>query len=243
MKIKVSLDKLKKFVLENKGKSIAIVCGSLCVFIAILIVVSLNCCNRAPDTENEGITDQDSSGAITALGDENYESKAGKNALQEPADDKQTSSATSNEDNDQQPSISQKEKRQPPIPELPAPTHEPASTASPNNNSSSEESTLPPVPTPAPEKRWVVDYQQVWVQDSDAWDEQIPLYSREQISVCNICGAEITGSEVSHGKDHMLAGEGSGHHTESKKIITGYETIHHEATGHYVTQEAGGHWE
>lgn len=95
----------------------------------------------------------------------------------------------------------------------------------------------------APSRKWVVDYTQVWVQDSAAWDESIPTYGYQEKSICNVCGADITGNEVAHSKAHMMAGEGSGHHTEAVQVATGSQTVHHEATGHYETVENGGHWE
>jgi hypothetical protein len=94
-----------------------------------------------------------------------------------------------------------------------------------------------------PIKTWVVDYAQVWVEGAAAYDEQLPVYSQTEESICNICGAEITGIEAAHGKVHMLAGEGSGHHTEVISTIVGYSTVHHDATGHYKMVENGGHWE
>lgn len=94
-----------------------------------------------------------------------------------------------------------------------------------------------------PSKRWVIDYKQVWVEDSPAWDEQIPVYSHIEESVCNVCGAVITGNEAAHGKAHMMAGEGSGHHTEYVDEIVDYDTVHHDAVGHWETVEDGGHWE
>ena len=108
-----------------------------------------------------------------------------------------------------------------------------------NNGSSSNNESVPA----APSKKWVVDYSQVWVQDSAAWDESIPTYGYEEKSICNVCGSDITGNEVTHGKDHMMAGEGSGHHTEMVQVVTGSQTVHHDATGHYETVESGGHWE
>ena len=99
-----------------------------------------------------------------------------------------------------------------------------------------------PIPV-EPAIRWVVDYKQVWVEDSPAWDEQVPVYSRTEESVCNVCGAVITGNEAAHGKAHMLAGEGSGHHTEYVETLVGYDTVHHDASGHWETIEDGGHWE
>lgn len=95
----------------------------------------------------------------------------------------------------------------------------------------------------APSKTWVIDYTQIWVEDSPGWTEQVPVYGYEEHSICNVCNADITGTDiVAHAKAHMLAGEGGGHHTEMVQV-TGYETEYHEATGHYETVESGGHWE
>jgi len=117
------------------------------------------------------------------------------------------------------------------MPQEELPTHEPPNLT--QHDSSPEE----------PAKHWVVDYKQVWVEDSPAWDEQIPVYSQVEESVCNVCGAVVTGNEAAHGKTHMMAGEGSGHHTEYVDALVGYDTVHHDASGHWETVEDGGHWE
>lgn len=57
---------------------------------------------------------------------------------------------------------------------------------------------------------WVEDTERVWVVDSEAWTERVPIYDSREFSICNICGADITGHTAEHGKTHMLAGEGSG---------------------------------
>lgn len=97
--------------------------------------------------------------------------------------------------------------------------------------------------TPAQSKRWVEDTQQVWVEDKAAWTEQVPVYSAKEVSICNICSQDITGNTSTHAKAHMMAGEGSGHHSEVRQVVTGYETINHPAEGHYETRVVGGHWE
>ena len=93
-----------------------------------------------------------------------------------------------------------------------------------------------------PQRTWVVDYEQVWVEDSPAWTEQVPVYGMTEVSICNVCGADLTGSNISaHVKEHALAGEGGGHHTEWGQTVTGYETVEHAAVGHWETVESGGH--
>ena len=90
---------------------------------------------------------------------------------------------------------------------------------------------------------WVVDYEDVWVEDSPEWDESVPIHGYTEVSICNICGADITGNTAAHGKQHMLAGEGSGHHSEVRDTVVGYEAVHHGAEGHWERVESGGHWE
>ena len=90
---------------------------------------------------------------------------------------------------------------------------------------------------------WVVDYEEIWVEDSPEWDESVPVYGYTEVSVCNICGADVTGNAAAHAKQHMLAGEGSGHHSEVRETVIGYETVHHDAEGHWERAESGGHWE
>ena len=77
-------------------------------------------------------------------------------------------------------------------------------------------------------QQWHSNPVSVWVQDSAAWDE--PIY--ESVTICN-CG-EISPSR-DHLYNHMVNGERA--NTTVKRIQTG--TIHHEATGHYETQDQG----
>ncbi|WP_276684644.1 hypothetical protein [Slackia piriformis] len=78
-------------------------------------------------------------------------------------------------------------------------------------------------------QQWVSNPVSVWVQDSAAWDE--PVYSGTYW--CNKCGCAV---DATHNKDMMMQGQG-GHSLTVKQVQTG--TIHHEATGHYETQDQG----
>lgn len=107
-------------------------------------------------------------------------------------------------------------------------------------------------PTTAPEASgdesqkqpvWVADYENVWVVDFPEWDESVPIYGSTEVSICNVCGADVTGNAAAHGKQHMLAGEGSGHHSEVRETVIGHEMVHHDAEGHWERVESGGHWE
>lgn len=82
---------------------------------------------------------------------------------------------------------------------------------------------------------WVAQTEQRWVQDSAAWDE--PVYSQEARSICNTCGADISGNATSHILSHGRNNPNGGYHTEVVQVQTG--TVHHEATGHYETVTTG----
>lgn len=82
-------------------------------------------------------------------------------------------------------------------------------------------------------QQWVSNPVSVWVQDSAAWDESKPVF--EWVTWCNACGCQV---DVYHNKDMLMQGIG-GHSLTSKQIQTGTTTIHHEATGHYETQDQG----
>lgn len=106
---------------------------------------------------------------------------------------------------------------------------------------SKDNSTAPPQNTS--QKTWVEETERVWVVDKEAWTESVPIYGTIEISVCNICGTDITGNTSAHAKEHMKADEGSGHHSEVRREITGYDTVSHPEEGHWETKVVGGHWE
>ena len=82
--------------------------------------------------------------------------------------------------------------------------------------------------------------QEVWVEDSAAWDE--PQYAIH--TVCYTCWFDFTAAGYSendvsaHAREHALAGEDTAR--------GGYEvqvgSIHHNATGHYETQTVSQAW-
>ena len=57
------------------------------------------------------------------------------------------------------------------------------------------------------------------------------------------CLQDITGNTSAHAKEHMKAGEGSGHHSETRQKIIVYNTVNHKEEGHWDTKVVGGHWE
>lgn len=103
-----------------------------------------------------------------------------------------------------------------------------------NNNSSNSNNSKPAEHT----HNWVAQYKTVNVPEKGhneqvlvqaAYDEQVPITEMKAYSICNQCGADITGFAVSHNEQHLLNYEPGGYHTEWRETITGYNTIHHDA--------------
>ena len=66
--------------------------------------------------------------------------------------------------------------------------------------------------------------EQVLVQA--AYDEQVPVTEMKEFSICNQCGADITGRYI----EHFEANDGcSGYHSEWRETVVGYNTVHHDA--------------
>lgn len=63
----------------------------------------------------------------------------------------------------------------------------------------------------------------------DAWTEEVPIYEEQYRAICNTCGADITGSEASHVRNHMLNGENGSYRNEPTKVQVGTNKIEHPA--------------
>ena len=111
------------------------------------------------------------------------------------------------------------------------------SSSKPSNssNSSNSNSSKPAEHT----HNWVAQYKTVNVPEKGhneqvlvqaAYDEQVPIKEMQEFSICNDCGADITGNAWAHVKDHMINDTGNGgYHSEWREVITGYQTVHHDA--------------
>ena len=82
---------------------------------------------------------------------------------------------------------------------------------------------------------WVAQYKTVNVPEKGhneqvlvqaAYDEPAPITEMKEFSICNQCGADITGRYI----EHFEANDGcSGYHSEWREVVTGYSTVHHDA--------------
>lgn len=106
-----------------------------------------------------------------------------------------------------------------------------ASTSSNSNkNNSSSSSSKPAEHT----HNWIAQYETVNVPEQGhneqvlvqaAYDEQVPVTEMKEFSICNNCGADITG----FASEHILNGTCRRYHSELREVVTGYNTIHHDA--------------
>lgn len=108
-------------------------------------------------------------------------------------------------------------------------------SSKPSNNNSSNSS------KPAEHTHnWVAQYKTVNVPEQGhneqvlvqaAYDEQVPITEMKAFDICSTCGAELTSATASaHVKNHMINGEDKGGwHTEWREVVTGYNTVHHDA--------------
>lgn len=103
-----------------------------------------------------------------------------------------------------------------------------------NNNGSNSNNSKPAEHT----HNWVAQYKTVNVPEKGhneqvlvqaAYDEQVPITEMKEHSICNQCGADITGDPWGHNKQHALNYEAGGFHSEWKEEVTGYKTVHHDA--------------
>lgn len=69
---------------------------------------------------------------------------------------------------------------------------------------------------------------------SAAWTEYVPVYETVCLTICNTCGADITGNTIEHPKKHVLAGENGSYRTEYEQRVVGTDVIEHPAE--YKTQ-------
>lgn len=112
-----------------------------------------------------------------------------------------------------------------------------SNSSKPSNNSGSNSNSSKPAEHT---HNWVAQYKTVNVPEKGhneqvlvqaAYDEQVPITEMRAFDICSTCGAELTSATASaHVKNHMINGEDKGGwHTEWREVVTGYNTVHHDA--------------
>lgn len=92
------------------------------------------------------------------------------------------------------------------------------------------------------DKYYPAETEQVWVVDEEGYTWERPIYESHRATICNICGAEITGHIDEHDiAVHFPYGEDFSYRIETVRTLVGYETVEVPEKGHYetrVTKEA-----
>ena len=108
-------------------------------------------------------------------------------------------------------------------------------SSKPSNNNSSNSS------KPAEHTHnWIAQYKTVNVPEQGhneqvlvqaAYDEQVPITEMKEFAICNQCGADLTGLDIdAHFKNsYFNGGNCGGFHSEWREVVTGYNTVHHDA--------------
>ena len=92
------------------------------------------------------------------------------------------------------------------------------------------------------------EYEDVYVVDQEAYSYEEPVYEERQITVCHVCGAEFdtsysTSEFYAHDDQHLLAGEGSGWHSDVRKVQVGTNTVNVPEEGHYEKKLVKAAWD
>lgn len=80
--------------------------------------------------------------------------------------------------------------------------------------------------------------EKVWVVDKEAYTYEEPVYEDKVRTICNDCGADITGNAVAHMKNHILNDpncKGS-YRAEMREIQVGTKTVEVPEQGHWETK-------
>ena len=123
-----------------------------------------------------------------------------------------------------------------------------SNTSKPSTGGNSNQGSQKPN-TPSHTHNWVQQYKTVHHPEKghneqyvvkEAWTESVPIYEEVALTICNTCGADITGKVNPHIEAHMLNGENGSYRTEWKTIQTGTNTINHPAEygTRYVVDQA-----
>ena len=110
------------------------------------------------------------------------------------------------------------------------------SSSKPSNNSGSSSNNSKPAEHT---HNWVAQYKTVNVPEKGhneqvlvqaAYDEQVPITEMKEFAICNQCGADVTANPTAHMKNSLLnGGNCGGYHSEWREVVTGYQTVHHDA--------------
>lgn len=120
------------------------------------------------------------------------------------------------------------------------------------STSSKQESSSNTSSAPTESKIWheaVYEYiehpavtEQVWVVDKAAYTYEEPVYETQWRTICNDCGADITGNAVSHAGLELKNGGKGSYRAEPREVQIGTKTVTVPEEGHYETRVVKEAW-
>lgn len=115
-----------------------------------------------------------------------------------------------------------------------------SSSSKPSNNSGSSSNNSKPAEHT---HNWVAVTETRTVVDQPAYDEQVPIKEMREFAICSACGEDLTNMDdaalSNHLYNHMINGENGGYFSDWREVVTGYQTVHHDAVTHTETVTTG----
>ena len=210
------------------------------VLILIIIILLLTRCSNSVETQNTSIkTDKTTEKAKKKTTTKKIESTSSQKTevkQEEKKEEKKEETAKTDSSNKSNTSESKKDNTASTTNTSSNKNNTSSSSKPSNNNSSNSNSSKPAEHT----HNWVAQYKTVNVPEKGhneqvlvqaAYDEQVPITEMRAHDICNQCGADLTGTDIpAHMENSYLnGGNCGGHHTEWRKTVVGYKTVHHEA--------------
>ena len=210
---------------DKKKKIILIV---VLVLVMIVVGMSLKRCSNSVETQNTSIkTDKTTEKAKKKTTTKKIESTSSQKAEVKQEEKKED---TAKADSSSQSNTSESKKDNT-ASSKPSNSGNNSGSSKPSNNNSSSSNSSKPVEH---KHDWVAQYKTVNIPEKGhneqvlvqaAYDEQVPITEMKEFSICNDCGADITG----FASDHILNGTCRRYHSEWREVVTGYQTVHHDA--------------
>lgn len=230
--MKEKLARAREWVKQHKKRSAGIAAAIIAVLVAASVgaagLYSASPENKKSETEAEQKTVRDN--AKTKNTNSNKEKKTAVSDQEKPEDDVKADNGSAADDQKKTDAGKQTADNNAAVAASNAGASNQAASsgsggAGSGNNSAQSHSHSYTIPVYGTEKKWVVD--------QAAWTETVnePIYEMQERSICNTCGADITGNTTAHGKETRH----DGYHSEWIQVQTGTNTytIEHPEQGHW----------
>lgn len=242
--MKEKLNKAKEWIKENKKRSAGILVAFLLIIGAAAIgIVGVNSVDGSKDADKVATAEKDTSKKTVKKSSDSKKASDSDKKKEEAASDQKKKVYDTKSENDSVAADQKKaddgkqtaENNSVTSTSNAGASNQADSSSSSSGGGSSQESSHThscTIPVYGTEQKWVVD--------QAAWTETVnePIYETVERSICNGCGADITGDPWTHIENQMLAGNMScgGYHSEWIQVQTGTNT-------YTVTHPEQGHWE